>query len=268
MIFDWNNTCAAAESLDIQCETPVSLENHGLWVCLLSSGACAENSGAARTATAGSLIIGQAPLTLSPCGACHLLCVRITGRAAEAFAAGLPERVLFAKGESCPEAAAMLRQLHENAPSGTRAQSTLAFGLLCELSSADTSAQSLPPLIAQAVQEMQNGYAHLYGIEELSETLGVSKSHFVRVFHQTMGVSPGKYLTNLRIEGVKKLLLHREYSLEIIASLCGFSGANYLCRVFKRETGQSPAAWRAAAAAQNAPRLTDSESAIEKALYF
>lgn len=42
----------------------------------------------------------------------------------------------------------------------------------------------------------------------------------------------------------KQLLLHREYSLEVIASLCGFSGGNYLCRVFKKEVGISPAAWR------------------------
>ena len=34
----------------------------------------------------------------------------------------------------------------------------------------------------------------------------------------------------------------------MIAGLCGFSGANYLCRVFKRETGLSPAAWRETAA--------------------
>jgi AraC-like DNA-binding protein len=36
--------------------------------------------------------------------------------------------------------------------------------------------------------------------------------------------------------------------LEMIAGMTGFSGANYLCRVFKREVGVSPAAWRAAAA--------------------
>lgn len=43
-------------------------------------------------------------------------------------------------------------------------------------------------------------------------------------------------------------MCHREYPLEVVASLCGFSGANYLCRVFKKATGQSPTAWRAAAA--------------------
>ena len=44
----------------------------------------------------------------------------------------------------------------------------------------------------------------------------------------------------------KLLLAHRTYPLELVASLCGFSGANYFCRVFRRSTGLTPAAWRKA----------------------
>ncbi len=51
---------------------------------------------------------------------------------------------------------------------------------------------------------------------------------------------PGKYMTNVRIEAVKTLLLTDEYNLDMIAGLTGFSGANYLCRVFKREVGPLP----------------------------
>ena len=90
----------------------------------------------------------------------------------------------------------------------------------------------------------------LYGVEELSEQLGVTKSHLVRVFKQEMGVPPGKYMTNVRIEAVKTLLLTDEYNLDMIAGLTGFSGANYLCRVFKREVGLSPAARRTQAPAE------------------
>ena len=81
-----------------------------------------------------------------------------------------------------------------------------------------------------------------------AERLGVSKSHLVRTFTAAVGVPPGRYLTTVRIEAAMRLLLHREYTLDVVASLCGFSGANYLCRVFKRETGLSPAAWRETAA--------------------
>lgn len=102
--------------------------------------------------------------------------------------------------------------------------------------------------MAEAVAAIRQNYMALYGVEELSEQLGVTKSHLVRVFKQEMGVPPGKYMTNVRIEAVKTLLLTDEYNLDMIAGLTGFSGANYLCRVFKREVGLSPAAWRTAAA--------------------
>ena len=98
-----------------------------------------------------------------------------------------------------------------------------------------------------AIEDIRQNYAGLYGVEELSERLGVSKSHLVRTFTAAVGVPPGRYLTTVRVEAAMRLLLHREYTLDVIASLCGFSGANYLCRVFKKETGQSPAQWRALA---------------------
>ena len=64
-----------------------------------------------------------------------------------------------------------------------------------------------------------------------------------------------------------RLLQHREYTLEVVASLCGFSGANYLCRVFKKETGQSPAQWRALVGRAAAPGLSPEESLREQELY-
>ena len=82
-----------------------------------------------------------------------------------------------------------------------------------------------------------------------------------------VGVPPGRYLTTVRVEAAMRLLLHREYTLDVIASLCGFSGANYLCRVFKKETGQSPAQWRALAG-QTARPLSPAESQREQALYI
>ncbi len=108
--------------------------------------------------------------------------------------------------------------------------------------------------------------AGLYGVEELSERLGVSKATLSAPLLPPWGC-PGRYLTTVRVEAAMRLLLHREYTLDVIASLCGFSGANYLCRVFKKETGQSPAQWRALAG-QTARPLSPAESQREQALYI
>ena len=106
----------------------------------------------------------------------------------------------LAKGETCPAAAELMGRLAEEKPTHSRARSQLVFALLCELADADSAAPALPPLVQAAIEDIRANYAGLYGVEELSERLGVSKSHLVRTFTAAVGVPPGKYLTTVRIE--------------------------------------------------------------------
>lgn len=283
MLFDWNAIAAPASVQDIQLSSALTLSGEGLWVCLVSSGKCTASvpgagpapAGAAlilppQTVPAGHLILSRAPLALAPAEAdtCHLLCVQLTGQAAGQFLSGLRELPFLAKGGSCPAAAELMDRLAEEKETHSRARSQLAYALLCELADADSAAPALPPLVQAAIEDIRANYAGLYGVEELSERLGVSKSHLVRTFTAAIGVPPGRYLTTVRIEAAQRLLLHREYTLDVVASLCGFSGANYLCRVFKKETGQSPAQWRAMAGHAAQPGLSPEESLREQELYI
>ena len=280
MLYDWTATAALGSVQDLLPREPVTLTGEGLWVCLVSSGKCTASLSAAgpspagsalilppQSAAAGHLVLCRAPLTLAPADSCHLLCIQLTGQAPQQLLAGLTELPFLARGETCPAAAELLGRLAAEAEAPrSRAASQLAFALLCELSGADSAAPPLPPLVEAAIEDIRRNYAGLYGVEELSERLGVSKSHLVRTFTAAVGVPPGRYLTTVRVEAAMRLLLHREYTLDVIASLCGFSGANYLCRVFKKETGQSPAQWRALAG-QTVRSLSPEENRREQALY-
>ena len=283
MLFDWNAIAAPASVQDVQLSSALTLSGEGLWVCLVSSGKCTASvpgagpapAGAAlilppQTVPAGHLILSRAPLAFAPAEAdtCHLLCVQLTGQAAGQFLSGLRELPFLAKGGSCPAAAELMDRLAEEKETHSRARSQLAYALLCELADADSAAPALPPLVQAAIEDIRANYAGLYGVEELSERLGVSKSHLVRTFTAAIGVPPGRYLTTVRIEAAQRLLLHREYTLDVVASLCGFSGANYLCRVFKKETGQSPAQWRAMAGHAAQSGLSPEESLREQELYI
>ena len=240
LIFDPEIYCSAAEAAELDGTEPLTLTGSGLWVGVLSRGVCLLD-GFDRPGQSGDILLGAAPLTLTPRADCHLLAVRLTGHCTDAYLLQ-SGAARWADGAACPGAAELLAQLH-----GARTPA-MAYALLCAVGKADETARPLPPLVAEAVAAIRQNYMALYGVEELSEQLGVTKSHLVRVFKQEIGVPPGKYMTNVRIEAVKSLLLTDEYNLEMIAGLTGFSGANYLCRVFKREVGLSPAAWRAAAA--------------------
>ncbi len=280
MLFDWNAIAAPAAVLDLQLSAPRLLTGEGLWVCLVSSGKCTASlpgagplpAGAAlvlppQAASAGHLVLSRAPLSLVPEGSCHLLCTQLTGQAAGQFLSGLRELPFLARGETCPAAAELLDRLAAEPERHSRARSQLAFALLCELADADSAAPALPPLVQAAIEDIRANYAGLYGVEELSERLGVSKSHLVRTFTAAIGIPPGRYLTRVRIEAAQRLLLHREYTLDVVASLCGFSGANYLCRVFKKETGQSPAQWRAMTG-RTVSGLSPEEALREQELYI
>lgn len=247
MIFDCERVVRLAQVEDRQFRLPLTLEGAGLWAGVLSSGRCALDTDETRLAGAGSLLLAAGPVSLVPAEGCHLLAVRLEGLAADLFLQGL-ESPMFADGASCPGAAGLVAAL---AQAGRALQGELCYRLLCELAGADAAGDALPPLVAAAVAQIRQHYAGLYGVEELSEALGVSKSHLVRAFKAAMGVTPGQYLTGVRLEAAKLLLARRDYPLEVVASLCGFSGANYLCRVFKKATGQTPAAFRAAAAADD-----------------
>lgn len=202
---------------------------------VLSRGECLLD-GFDRPGQSGDILLGPAPLTLTPQTDCHLLAVRLTGHCTDAYLLQLGA-ARWADGAACPGAAELIAQLH-----GIHT-AAMAYALLCAVGKADETARPLPPLVAEAVAAIRQNYMALYGVEELSEQLGVTKSHLVRVFKQEIGIPPGKYMTNVRIEAVKALLLSDEYNLDMIAGLTGFSGANYLCRVFKREVGLSPTAW-------------------------
>ena len=286
MIYSPSTTAALGIVEDAQPEEPLTLRGEGLWVCLISSGKCVVSlsdlelmpAGSAlllppQNAAAGHLVLSRGPLTLAPENECHLLCVQLTGQAAEQFLAGLSELPFLARGETCPAAAELMGRLaaaagDEPPDHHGRMTSQLVFALLCELSGADSAAPALPPLVTAAIEDIRRNYAGLYGVEELSERLGVSKSHLVRAFTAALGVSPGRYLTSVRIEAAMRLLLHREYTLDVIASLCGFSGANYLCRVFKKTTGQSPTQWRAMAGRSALPELSPEQQRLEQELFI
>ncbi len=237
MIFDPTTCCACAAVQELQGEAPLTLSGEGLWAGVLSSGQCVLECPGSQSAagSSGDLLLGFGTFTLRPVTPCHLLCVRLTGLAVQQFLAGLPQPRL-ADGASCQCSGAAGPRVRCRECRRCR-QRRRPLTLLCALVHRDQESRRLSPLVARAVEAIRDNYMALYGVEELDAQLGVSKCHLVRVFSSEMGMPPGRFLTSVRIEAAKLLLAEREYSLEIVAWLCGFSGANYLCRVFKRETG-------------------------------
>lgn len=79
-------------------------------------------------------------------------------------------------------------------------------------------------------------------IPTLARLCGVSEVYFRRLFHDCMGVSPVKYINNLKIERAKELVRSGAglYSVTQAAELSGFCDICYFYRLFKKEVGMTP----------------------------
>ena len=61
-----------------------------------------------------------------------------------------------------------------------------------------------PLLVDAGIGIMQQEFAHLYGVDEVAERLGVTTAHFTRLFSQTVGTPPGRLLKQQKLAYAKK----------------------------------------------------------------
>jgi AraC-like DNA-binding protein len=67
----------------------------------------------------------------------------------------------------------------------------------------------------------------------------MSRANFAAAFKAHVGVSPGDYLTGLRVRVAKKALLSGE-RLKSVAARAGYSSTTAFARVFQRRVGCNP----------------------------
>ena len=81
-------------------------------------------------------------------------------------------------------------------------------------------------------------------ISELAKVENLSVSRYNYVFKKSMGVSPLKYITSLRINKAKYLLKNTDLTVSQIASECCYSDSHFFHRIFKNETEMTPGQYR------------------------
>lgn len=86
-------------------------------------------------------------------------------------------------------------------------------------------------------------------LDELASEVGMSPSHFGRVFKETVGETPMQYVLSYRVEQAIQMLDDPSLSLGKIAFACGFADQAHFSRSFKRITGKTPRQYRVSATA-------------------
>ncbi|MDG0810392.1 helix-turn-helix transcriptional regulator [Cohnella rhizosphaerae] len=83
-----------------------------------------------------------------------------------------------------------------------------------------------------------------FSLSALSEQFNLSHSHLSRVFKETVGVNFIDYITDLRIREARKLLESTDLLIQDVAIQVGYNQVITFIKVFKKQTGVTPGAYR------------------------
>ena len=99
-------------------------------------------------------------------------------------------------------------------------------------------------VVFKTTNYIKRNCAEKLSLDSLAREVFLSKSYLSSIFKKETGMSLTAYITKVRVEKSKKLLLENNASLAYISSQCGFKDQSYFTKVFKKETGVSPRRFR------------------------
>ena len=104
-------------------------------------------------------------------------------------------------------------------------------------------------LMARVRKYLQHNYMLCdISLDSISAILNINASYFSSLFKRSMGINFVDYLTELRMNAARELLLDPLRSTAEVAGLVGYENANYFTRAFKKKTGMTPTEFRRSAA--------------------
>lgn len=98
--------------------------------------------------------------------------------------------------------------------------------------------------IADAAVFMETSFADSIAISDVIEKSHYSQRHFIRLFSAAYGMTPQRYLLDVRIRHASAMLKESVLPVTEVALRCGFDDSNYFSRVFRKYTGRSPSEYR------------------------
>ena len=106
--------------------------------------------------------------------------------------------------------------------------------------------------VDQAVQQISRylleHYREPVELQNLACSFGISPTYLSTLFKKQYGMTPMKYLLNIRVERAKELIRSQpDIPLHEVAQLVGYDDPHYFSRIFRNTTGLAPSEFRSAA---------------------
>lgn len=123
-------------------------------------------------------------------------------------------------------------------------------GAVCAALNDDSSVSRRPPTprderrVAAALRRIAAQEGARLSVDALAAEAALSPFHFLRIFEQVVGVTPGQYMLRMRLHRAAMRLRRSCDAIAAVALDCGFDDLSTFNRQFRRATGLTPGAYR------------------------
>ena len=99
--------------------------------------------------------------------------------------------------------------------------------------------------VKKAMLYIQENYSRDISLDDVSSQVNISPYYFSKIFKDETGENFIEYLTRVRIERAKELLVDANISVKEAGIQSGYSDPNYFSRIFKKQMDMTPSEYKA-----------------------
>jgi AraC-like DNA-binding protein len=103
-------------------------------------------------------------------------------------------------------------------------------------------------VVVESLRFIERNCLRRLTLNEVAAAVGRSPTYVTAALTQATGRSAGDWIVGGRMAEARRLLLHSDEMVDVIAERVGYADATHFIRMFRRAHGATPAAWRAAKA--------------------
>ncbi len=96
----------------------------------------------------------------------------------------------------------------------------------------------------QMLRYIQDHYFEMILLEDIAESVTISKSECLRCFREILGITPLRYVNQYRLLVAAQKLTETDWQISEIGDGCGFKEMGYFAAQFKKKYGMTPTEYR------------------------
>ncbi len=108
----------------------------------------------------------------------------------------------------------------------------------------DPANAAMEQAVVRVIETMRENLGERITVDDMARAAMFSKFHFSRIFQRITGVSPGRFLSAMRLQEAKRLLLTTSLTITEITYLVGYSSVGTFSTRFKEAVGLPPTDYR------------------------